>query len=438
MTDCASDHIAFSPLNRRKLHGDFNGGCVTSNAGALLLRETDLSCELVKNLASCIHDERKQSFVDHSVEDLLRQRVYGLALGYEDVNDHDELRRDMAFQTAINRETTLAGHSTLSRFENSVTRSDCVRMQEKMVEHFIQKHTAPPKELILDFDPTDAKLYGAQQQKYYHGYYGDYCYLPLHVFCGDNLLVSYLRPCNIDGSKHAGAILKLLVKRFKSVWPKVNIIFRGDGAFARKHILHWCENNNVTYITGMSSNSILKKEAAALCSQAEQQYNETEVKQRLFGEIQYSAQSWSCKRRIIYKSEHHEHGSNLRFIVTNISCENPQDVYDKKYCLRGEMENKIKQQKLDLASGRMSCHYFIANQFRILLSGVAYILINDLRQKALVGTKLARAYCQTIRLKLFKIGAVVIKNTRRIQYYFSEHHPHQALFRAAMLRLKPS
>ena len=165
MTGCTSDHIAFSPLNRRKLHGDFNGGCVTSNAGALLLRETDLSCELVKNLASCIHDERKQSFVDHSVEDLLRQRVYGLALGYEDVNDHDELRRDMAFQTAINRETTLAGHSTLSRFENSVTRSDCVRMQEKLVEHFIQKHTAPPKELILDFDPTDNKLYGAQQQK---------------------------------------------------------------------------------------------------------------------------------------------------------------------------------------------------------------------------------------------------------------------------------
>lgn len=435
MTKCTLDTMTFSPINRKKICGNFDGGCVTGDGGALLLREIDRKFQITQNLASAIIDKRNQSYIDHRVLDLFKQRVYALALGYADVNDHDQLRQDAAFQTAVGREVELASHSTISRFENSVTREDCFRINQGFVEHFIQKQKKPPGELILDFDPTDAQIYGHQQQRHYHGYYKEYCFLPLHIFCGDDLLVSYLRPCNIDGSKHSGAILKLLVTRFREVWPDVKIMFRGDSAFARKRILHWCEHNNVDYVVGIGGNAILKKEAKALCEQAENQYKETAEKQRLFSEVFYSAKSWRDKRRVIYKAEHHDNGDNLRFVVTNLTNESSQ-VYNLHYCPRGEMENKIKQQKLDLSSDRMSCHEFMANQFRVLLSGVAYVLITALRQTALVGTKLAKAYCQTIRDKLFKVGAIFIKNTRRIRYYFATHHPYQEIFRQAMYRLR--
>jgi len=245
---------------------------------------------------------------------------------------------------------------------------------------------------------------------------------------GDELLVSYLRPCNIDGAKHAGAILKLLVKRLREAWPDVNIVFRGDCAFVRKRILYWCENNNVEYIVGMPGNKRLKTEASNLTTQAEQQFETSGEAQKLFMDLFYSAESWHKKRRVVCKAEYNEHGGNTRFILTTDQVRDPETLYNDQYCMRGDMENKLKQMKLDLESDRMSCTGFMANQFRVLLSRLAYILIDHLREHGLKGTMFAKAYCQTIRLKLLKIGAVITKNTRRICCYFSSHYTHQNLF----------
>jgi len=355
---------------------------------------------------------------------MLKQRVYAIAAGYEDVNDHDELRKDLCFQTAVGREVNLASSATLSRFENSIDRQSLVEMSKLIVEHFIARHNIPPKELILDFDPTDNEIYGHQKERHYHGYYKHHCFLPLHVFCGDHLLVSLLRPSNIDGAKYAGAILRVLVKRFRQAWPNVSIIFRGDCAFARKRILYWCEQNNVSYITGIPRNAILHKLTKPLLDKAEKLYSETQEKQRLFSELSYAAKTWKQKRRVIAKAEYHHNGANLRFIVTNME-DQPQALYDEGYCPRGDMENGIKQLKLDMFSDRNSCTDFLANQFRLLLSSIAYILVSELKLTHLSETQFKNAYCRTIRLKLFKIGAIVLKNTRRIQLLLSSACPYQ-------------
>jgi hypothetical protein len=428
MTNCTSNTLSFSPLSRKKVEGNFAGGCITSDAGGLLLREVDKKCNLLAPLGKLMSDQRHQGYVNHSVGAMLKQRVYAIALGYEDVNDHDHLRKDLAFQTMVGREVNLASSATLSRFENSATRADCIALSQQIVEQFITSKKTAPKELILDFDPTDNRIYGKQEGRHYHGYYKNYCFLPLYVFCGDELLVSYLRPCDIDGAKHAGAILKLLVKRFREVWPEVRIVFRGDGAFARKRILYWCENNDVEYIVGISGNARLKKEVAAWSAKAEKQFSETGEAQKLFTDFHYSAKSWHTQRRVICKAEHNEYGSNLRFILSSEQEEDPELLYSERYCMRGEMENKLKQLKLDLESDRLSCSDFIANQFRILLSSLAYMLIHHLREHGLKGTTFAKAYCGTIRLKLLKVGAVILKNTRSIRCYFSSYYEQQGLF----------
>ena len=436
MTNCTPKPLNFSPLSGKKIEGNFAGGCITSDAGGLLLREVDKKFNLLSPFGALMQDQRNQSYVNHSVTEMLKQRVYAIALGYEDVNDHDQLRHDLAFQTMVGRQVNLASSSTLCRFENSATREDCVALSKQIVEQFIASKKSPPEELILDFDPTDNRIYGQQEGRHYHGYYKNYCFLPLYVFCGDELLVSYLRPCNIDGAKHAGAILKLLVKRLREAWPNVNIIFRGDCAFARKRILYWCENNNVEYIVGMPGNKRLKAEVSDLTTQAEQQFKTSGEVQKLFVDLFYSADSWDKKRRVVCKAEYNEHGSNTRFILTTDHQLDPEALYNDQYCMRGDMENKLKQMKLDLESDRLSCTGFIANQFRILLSGLAYILIHRLRENGLKGTTFAKAYCQTIRLKLLKVGAVITKNTRRVCCYFSSHYTHQHLFTNILEKLR--
>jgi len=437
VTNCTPSSMRFSPLNRKKVEVNFNGGCITTDGGLLLIRETDKQLGLIKCLSKAIKDERHTGYVRHSVEQMLRQRVYGLAAGYEDVTDHDTLRKDLAFQIAVGKERELASSSTLSRFENNIDRSSLVAMSHALVEHFIQRHKQPPKELILDFDPTDNEIYGQQENRAYHGYYKHYCFLPLHVFCGKHLLVSMLRPSNIDGAKYSGAILKLLVKRFRQVWPKVNIIFRGDCAFGRKRILYWCENNGIQYVTGISGNKRLQELAKPLMQLAKEQYEKNSEKQRLFSEYQYSANSWKNSRRIVAKAEHHEHGTNLRFLVTNMS-QPAQELYDDHYCPRGDMENGIKQLKLDLHSDRNSCSDFLANQFRLLLSSIAYTLITELQDLHLGSTQFKKSYCGTIRLKLFKIGAVILKNSRRIQVLLSSSCPYQKDFISAAESLVPT
>ena len=347
------------------------------------------------------------------------------------------LRLDPAFQTIVGREEALAGGSTLSRFENMVTREDCLKMSIGLVEHFVCQQEGTPEELILDFDPTDYRLYGNQEGKHYHGYYGDYCYLPLYVFCGEHLLVSYLRPSDIDGALHAGAILKLLVKRFRQVWPNVRVIFRGDGAFARKHILHWCENNNVGYITGIAQNKRLLKLVEPTLKLAKTNFEATQTKQKEFTSFEYAAKGWNNKRKIAAKIEYNSHGSNIRCVITNFTAQDAQIIYDDHYCPRGDMENQIKQQKLDLFASRVSCQKFMANQFRVLLSAYAHVLLASLRRIGLMGTKFASSYYATMRNKLLKIGAVIIKNTRRIQFLFSGHYTEQDLFQKVVEKLVP-
>jgi len=436
MTNCNTKNINFSPCKSKKVEVNFNGGDVTSDGGVLLLREIDRKLGLTKQISNLIPDARDQRYVDHPIKKILAQRIYGIALGYEDLNDHTTLRKDPGFQTAINTDSDLASSSTLSRFENSITRKTIVEINKMFVETFISSFKKEPKELILDFDPTDDTIHGHQENRHYNGYYESYCYLPLYVFCGEQLLVSYLRPCNIDGAKHVGAILSLLVKRFRQKWPNVKIIFRGDSGFCRNKMLEWCDKNNVGYIVGTARNNRLLKLSSALRTEASLLCKETEKKQRLFGEFQYAAKSWNHEKRIIVKAEHTLLGANPRFIVTNLKGD-PKHLYEKIYCARGDMENRIKEQQLDLFADRTSCSDWWANHFRLMLSSCAYVLISGMRRIVLKGTILAKAQCGTIRLKLLKIGAIIIRNTRKIKFLLSSSYPYKDLFYKIHFKLCP-
>ena len=436
MPNCTIKNISFSSIKRKKVAVNFKGGNVTSDAGALLLREIDKKLGFTESLSKIMSDDRDQRYTDHPIRDVLAQRIYGLALGYEDITDHDSLRKDICFQTAIGRDVELASAPTLSRFDNAATRETAIIMSKHIIEQFINSYTKAPKELVLDFDPTDDKIHGNQENRHYHGYYKSHCFLPLYVFCEDQLLTSYLRPCNIDGAKHAWAILALLVKRFRQQWPGVKIIFRGDGGFCRDRILRWCDKNNVGYITGMAGNNRLLKAATNLRQQAAENFEATGEKQKLFSDFKYAAGSWKYERRIVVKAECSINGTNTRFIVTNLTG-TAKELYEKVYCARGDMENRIKEQQLDLFADRTSCTAWWANQFRLLLSSCAYVLVSALRRSFLKGTELAKAQCGTIRLKLLKIGAVVIRNTRKVKFFLSSSYPYQDLFTKIAHKLYP-
>jgi len=427
MAVCIKERLYFPSLNRRNIEMDFSGGHISSDGGVLLLRDIDRNLGLTEKISSLLPDLRDQSKITHSLKSMLRQRVYGIACGYEDCNDHNQLRHDIAFQTASDRVDILASSPTLNRFENIADRSFAFSCHKVMVENFISSHKMAPKELVLDFDATDDLVHGNQEGKFYHGYYGNHCFLPLYVFCGKQLLVSYLRPSNIDGAKHSWAILALLVKRFRQVWPNVRIIFRGDGGFCRHKMLDWCDRNNVKYIVGIGRNKKLEGNLYAPIQLAEEIYNITGQKARLFYSFSYKAKSWSKSRRIIGKAEYTNQGANPRFIVTNLDGKSKY-LYDNIYCARGEMENRIKEQQLDLFADRTSCHNWWANQMRLILSSLAYILIERMRALVLKGTEMASATVGTIRLKLLKVGAVITRNTRSIRFKMAEHFPHKKLF----------
>ena len=436
MTDCIQESLPFPTCRGRRVEARFSGGHITSNGGVVLLREADRRLGLTERVAKALTDPRRQASCVHDALSIVRQRVYGLALGYEDLNDHDELRRDLALQTAVESDRALASASTLCRFEHRAGRAEAVRLHEVLIEQFIASYKRPPKRLVLDFDATDDRVHGQQVGRFYHGYYDHYCFLPLYVFCGGRLLVSYLRESKIDGAKHAWAILALLVKRLRATWPKVKITLRGDSGFCRWRMLAWCERQGVDYIVGIARNKRLNAIAQPLLRQALEAFEQSGDKQRLFDEFNYAAKTWDKPRRVIVKAEHTAGGSNPRYVVTNLTG-SPQHLYDALYCLRGDMENRIKEQQLDLFADRTSCHDWWPNQYRVLLSAFAYVLLNTLRRIALAGTELARAYVGTIRLKLLKIGAVVLRNTRRVQLLLSSAHPHQNLFFIAAARLKP-
>jgi hypothetical protein len=418
------------------VEASFQGGDITSDGGVLLLQQVDRRLGLTEAIAQVLQDPRRRASCEHDLLSLLRQRVYGLALGYEDLNDHSDLRRDLALQTAVGRDTELASAATLCRWENRADRATAWRCHEVLVDRFIASFKRPPKKLILDFDATDDAVHGKQEGRFFHGYYDHYCFLPLYVFCGDQLLVSYLRPSKIDAARHAWAILALLVKRLRQVWPKVNIIFRGDSGFCRWRMLSWCERHGVGYIVGLAKNARLNALTATRQREAADCWAATGANVRWFTDLHYAAASWNRKRRVIAKLEHSAKGGNPRYVVTNLAGDGRR-LYQKLYCARGEMENRIKEQQLDLFADRTSCHRWWPNQFRLLLSSVAYTLLEAIRRLALQGTQLARAYVGTIRLKLLKIGAVILRNTRRVRLLLASACSYQQLRFLVAARLAP-
>ena len=381
-----------------------------------------------------IRAERKSC--THALESLVRQRVYGLSLGYEDLNDHEALRADLALQTALSRDESLASPSTLCRLENRANRNTAVALHKGLIDNFIASYKQAPRRLILDVDATDDRVHGDQAGRFFHGYYDHYCCLPLYVFCGDQRLVSYLRSSKIDGAKHSGAILALLIKRLRQAWPKVEILVRADSGFCRWRMLRWFDRHGVDYVMGIAKNPRLHDQSLALRTLAQWRYWMMGEKQRLFSEVRYAAQTWDTPRRVIVKAEHSARGSNPRFVVTNLTGK-AQRIYDRLYCARGEMENRIKEQQLGLFADRTSCHTWWANQFRLLLSSLAYTLLETIRRVALHGTARARAQCGTLRLKLLRIGAIVLRNTRRIRLLLSSAYPNRELFCLVAARLKP-
>ncbi len=436
MTDRTLSKIEFPRCCGRRVEVDFAGGDITSNGGALLLSAADRRLGLLSGLARRLDDTRQAGKVAHKLLPLLRQRVYAVALGHEDVNDHDGLRDDLALQTAVGRDERLASPSTVGRLDRAADRAWAWAAHVSMVDSFIASFDRAPEELVLDFDATDDAVHGRQVGRFFHGYYDHYCFLPLYVFCGDHLLVSYLRPSNIDGAKHAWAILALLVKRLRQAWPEVRIILRADSGFCRHRMLGWCERQGIGYIVGLAKNARINKDAETAMGRAEAAYRDSGEKQRLFAELRYGARTWTRRRRVIARLEHGAKGANPRYVVTNLEG-GGQELYEQLYCQRGEMENRIKEQQLDLFADRTSCHDWWPNQFRLILASLAYSLIEAIRRRALTGTDMARAQAGTIRLKLLRIGAVVIRNTRRISLHLSSACPHKALFHTAAVRLRP-
>jgi hypothetical protein len=443
MTQCIRQPLLFSSLARKKIVGDFNGGDLTSDGGLPLLREVDRKIGLIDAINESVDDPRCPYLIEHDQRTILAQRILAIAAGYEDLNDHQTLRDDTLLQALTDRTLKvgqkegdpLASPPTLCRLENHVTRRDLARIAQVLVEQFVAAHDSPPEELVLDFDATDDLIHGNQEKRFFHGYYDHYCFLPLYVFCGEQLLVAYLRPADIDAAKHSRAVLKLLVDRFRQAWPGVRIVFRADSGFCRWKLLRWCDRNDVSYIVGLAKNNRVKRLARRTMTTARWRFRQTGQKQRLFEEFAYAAGTWDRPRRVIAKAEYSKQGENPRFVVTNLTAD-AQELYEQVYCQRGEAENRIKEQQLGLFADRTSCHDFLSNQFRVLLSAAAYVLMETLRRVGLAGTQLARAQVGTIRLKLLKIGGRIVRSVRRIVVHLASGCPMQEVFRTVLDQLR--
>jgi hypothetical protein len=442
MTHRTTSTQLFSSVGRRNLIADFSGGRITSDAGALLLREADRKLGLIEALDRVIPDPRHPDWITHPQRGLLAQRIYAIACGYEDLNDHQYLRDDPLWQTVTDHperegDATLASPPTLCRLENRICRQTLVKMAAVLVDQFIAAHATPPEELVLDFDATDDAVHGHQENRFFHGYYDSYCFLPLYVTCGDHLLVAYLRPANIDAARHSRAVLQLLVSRLRQAWPFVRIVVRADSGFCRWKLMRWCERHQISYILGLARNCVLERHAAPWHEQALQAYrNDPTQAHRVYGEFTYAAATWDCPRRVIAKAEHLPGDkANPRFVVTNLTGF-AQTLYEEVYCQRGEMENRIKEQQLDLFADRTSCHRFLANQFRVLLAAAAYVLVSHVRRVGCAGTEWVKATAGTLRLKLFKIGAWVGRSVRRVVVRMSSGYPWPELFVGVTHRLR--
>ena len=448
-TDCNPALFEFPPVDGRAVVASFDGGAITSDAGALLLSQTDRAIRLTERFAACFTDTRTAELVEHRVDTMVMQRVVGIALGYEDLNDHDELRHDpvlavLASKLAAQRSdcAPLAGKSTLNRLELSrpePTRYhkisyDGAAIEELFVDLFLEAHSQTPQQITLDLDATDDPLHGHQEGRFFHGYYDCYCYLPLYVFCGQHLLAAKLRPANIDGS--AGAIEEMarIVAQIRERWPTVRILLRGDSGFAREALMAWCENNAIDYLFGLARTTRLVAEIEAELATAAELSQKSGTPARRFKDFTWTTRdSWSRERRVVAKAEWTGGEANPRFVVTSLSREEHEGrhLYEKLYCARGDMENRIKECQLDLFADRTSSRTMRSNQLRLWFASMAYVLVCALRRIALVHTQFARATCGTIRLKLLKIGALVRTSVRRIKLAMPSAFAYQAEYRAA-------
>ena len=433
-TERNQSELSFASCQGLKVTTDFGGGDISPEGGIVLLREVDRKLCVLDRAAALIDDPRQQGKVLHEADSLLKQRVMALAQGYEDLNDHQQLRHDSLLQLAADKISPLGSPSTLCRMEHWADKRSAIRLNELLVELFIESFEDPPEELILDFDATDDPTHGRQEGVFFHGYYRHYCFLPLYVFCGSHPLVAWLRPSNIDGARGCWLILKMLAKRLREKWPQVRIVFRGDSGFCRHRMLDWCDNNDIGYVVGLARNNTVTGQMKFLLDKVEQQHALSGKKQREFTWLYYGASTWKKRRTVIGKAEHTDQGSNPRYIVTNLRGE-ARDIYDRIYCARGDMENRIKEQQLGLFADRTSCTDWWANQHRLLMSTLAYVLVDGLRRLGLGGSEWAKKQATTLRAGLLKIGAVIIRNTRRIKIMLSGGWPHRAIFYRAHQQL---
>ena len=440
MTECIQESFSFAAHFWRRVEAGFTAGQVSSDGGSLLLREVDGKIHLLGRLAACFLDGRSPLLIRHGLSEMLSQRIYGLALGYEDLNDHEQLRTAPLLGLLSGKrklEEPLAGKSTLNRLElvgrtgryHKINYS-AEAIDRLLVDLYVESHPTPPVEIVLDLDATDIPLYGHQPERFFHGYYDSYCYLPLYIFAGDQLLCARLRPANRDASAGSLEEVKRIVAQLRQRWPEVTIVLRADSGFCRDELMAWCEQNHVDYVLGLARNQRLRRIIGREMHQANLLHQATGKAARLFTEFPYQThKSWSCSRRVVAKAEYLDKGENPRFVVTSLSEKqrSAQDLYEKFYCARGEMENRIKEQ-MCLFADRLSTDEMKGNQLRLYFSALAYTLMEALRRLGLKGTEWAQAQVDTIRLKLFKIGAIVRVSVRRILLQMNSAYPWKQIY----------
>lgn len=442
-TDCSSDLYGFAAVDGRRVEAAFDGGSLSSDGGGLLLGATDRALRLVDRFAGCFRDHRRAGLVEHEVRTLVGQRVFGQALGYEDLNDHDWLRHDPVMAVLVGKLAArrrdcapAAGKSTLNRLELGRSEPsryhkighDGAAIEALFVDLFLEAHERAPDQIVLDLDATDDPVHGAQEGRFFHGYYGGYCYLPLYIFCGRHLLAAKLRPANIDAAAGSTEEVSRLVGQIRARWPRVRIVLRADSGFARDGLMRWCEASRVHYLFGLARNTRLVAQIEAELAEAAAESGATGMPARRFKDFMWTTRkSWSCRRRVVGKAEWTRGEANPRFVVTSLD---PQDadartLYEDFYCARGEMENRIKECQLDLFADRTSTATMKANQLRLWFASMAYVLLEGLRRIALQVTGLADATCGSIRLKLFKVAAFVRITVRRVKISIASRHPWQ-------------
>lgn len=460
-TDCSAEQLEFQGLGGRRVEAAFDAGRTSSDGGVLLLREYTERTGLLRQLAACFTDHRSRPWIEHELEELVAQRVLGVACGYEDLNDHDRLRDDALLATACGRADVrgeqrkqasdrghpLAGKSTLNRLERTPADADASSryhkvvydtqaLDELMVQWFVDSHREPPSSIVLDMDATDDPVHGRQEGRYFRGNYGCWCYLPLYIFCGTHLLCARLRSASAHPSTGVVEELSRIVAHIRSYWPQVQILVRGDADFSTDELMSWCEAHEVDYLLGLAPNERLRAQVGRALAQAEHDAKRRGQPARRYRSFSYQTlKTWTRPRRVIAKAEHlFPERPNPRFVVTTLPG-TPRVLY-LHYSERGDMENRIKEQQLGMFADRTSTETLRANQLRLYFASFAYILMEGVRRDALWGTELAHAQCGTIRQRLLKIAAVIRCSVRRIRISLSSVFPLPQLFRQALLRIR--